>query len=212
VTQRYNDLSYFAFFFFLTGSRFSLKGEELVVWMNAPGLLHNLSLEIPTDGNESWYAYSSHQVAATKPALDRRSASASGSATPSPQKQRKRSPPRLQNWTVRLCQIVKQGTGSSSKKDHQTHTTEAEDSLTESDEDLPLEPADVLTAWYSAQFNASLASTLTKESGESSWHTLELSIRVAWDKSCVDVMGSQEERYKDGTYPSIKVSVDVKGD
>jgi hypothetical protein len=173
-----------------------------------PGLLHNLCQEISSseNSNERWYAYSSHYVA-RPPAMERRSASASGSATPSPHKQRKRSPPRLHNWTVRLCQIV----ASDSQKGLNSGTDAGsnEESETESEDDESMGNSSVVTAWYSAQFNASKASVLTKESGEQSWHTLELSIRVAWDKGSMDVMADVEERAKDGTYPSIKVRVKI---
>lgn len=80
------------------------------------------------------------------------------------------------------------------------------ESDTESEEESTnVSPPTTLTAWYSTQLNASQASTLTKESGEVSWQTVELSIRVAWDKGSMDVMGAKDERCKDGTYPAVKV-------
>jgi ribosomal protein S30 len=175
--------------------------------MSAPGLLHNLSLEIVSNAAERWYAHSSHQVAAVKPQLERRSAS--GSATPSPHKQRKRSPPRLQSWTVYLSQIIK---ASKSQKRDAKEDKEFQDSETESDEDSSESNAnDLLTAWYIAHFDASQAALLTKDSGEVSWQTVELAIRVAWDKGGMDVLGSEQNKGKDGTYSSIKVSAGKAG-
>ena len=91
---------------------------------------------------------------------------------------------------------------------------QGQDSETESDgeahDDAQASPAPILTtAWYSAHFDEARASQLTSQSGETSWQTLELRIRVAWDKGNMDVMAVEAERGRDGTYPSIKVRAGV---
>ncbi|UZJ56405.1 hypothetical protein CBS101457_005725 [Exobasidium rhododendri] len=97
--------------------------------------------------------------------------------------------------------MVKKGATTSRKPEE-----EGQDSETEEDSDQESSSSDhsVTTAWYNARFDASQASTLTKESGEVSWQTVEISIRVAWDKGCMDVMGSEENKCKDGMYSHVK--------
>lgn len=183
--------------------------------MNVNGRLHNLTQEIHGENGDTeiWYAYSSHTIQLAANAPERRSASASQSVTPSPHKKRKVTKPKLVNWTVRLCQIIdidNDGSNLNSSQEIKTSKQEDEDSETESESEFDTKKRtkfapEISTAWYAASYNELQSHELLKCSGEDSWETLELRIRVAWDNDGLEVMGANQQKGKDGTYPSVKV-------
>lgn len=181
--------------------------------MNVNGRLHNLSQEIHCeDGSkETWYAYSSHTIQLAANAPERRSASASQSVTPSPHKKRKVTKPKLVSWTIRLCQTINISSDSRDSSRNSKDLKEGDDSETESESEFESEEKRtstprLLTAWYAANFDESQSLELLKKSGEASWETLELRIRVAWDNDGLEVMVANEQKGKDGTFSSVKVS------
>jgi hypothetical protein len=179
------------------------------------GAMNNLTLELHSDADETFYLFSSQTLKLEGVGRDFRGGKSRQlpasirplpkspvryervSLTPSPRKSSRFAEAELDRWTVRLCQRL---TDRMAESDTSSATDDEEMDSTPKEETFRF-------AWYKIDVDAEKAQQLCREHRESSWSEIEHKIREAWDKGEVDILGRSNDQHDDGTYSGVQVTI-----